>query len=80
VSECRAAILPSRRAEVPEAVCSEDRWEQGRSKPNEQAAALIWLMRKYPDTLKRLESLSAARQQASSATTEVLSCSPLTRS
>jgi putative transcriptional regulator len=35
-----------------------ERWEQGRSKPNEQAAALIWLVRKYPDTLKRLESLS----------------------
>jgi putative transcriptional regulator len=36
-----------------------ERWEQGRSKPNEQAAALIWLVRKYPDTLERLESLSA---------------------
>jgi putative transcriptional regulator len=36
-----------------------ERWEQGRSKPNEQAAALIWLVRKYPDTLQRLESLSA---------------------
>lgn len=35
-----------------------ERWEQGRSKPNEQAAALIWLVRKYPDTLQRLESLS----------------------
>ena len=35
-----------------------ERWEQGRSKPNEQAAALIWLVRKYPDTLKRLESLA----------------------
>lgn len=34
-----------------------ERWEQGRSKPNEQAAALIWLVRKYPDTLERLESL-----------------------
>ncbi len=37
-----------------------ERWEQGRSKPNEQAAALIWLVRKYPDTLKRLESLAAS--------------------
>jgi putative transcriptional regulator len=35
-----------------------ERWEQGRSKPNGQAAALIWLVRKYPDTLERLESLS----------------------
>jgi putative transcriptional regulator len=34
-----------------------ERWEQGRSKPNEQAAALIWLVRKYPDTLERLASL-----------------------
>ena len=37
-----------------------ERWEQGRSKPNEQAAALIWLVRKYPDTLERLESLAAS--------------------
>jgi putative transcriptional regulator len=35
-----------------------ERWEQGRSKPNEQASALIRLVRKYPDMLKRLESLS----------------------
>ena len=35
-----------------------ERWEQGRSRPNEQAAVLIWLVRKYPDTLRRLESLS----------------------
>jgi putative transcriptional regulator len=37
-----------------------ERWEQGRSRPNEQASALIRLVRKYPDTLKRLESLSAS--------------------
>ena len=37
-----------------------ERWEQGRSKPNDQAAALILLVRKYPDTLKRLEMLAAA--------------------
>jgi putative transcriptional regulator len=37
-----------------------ERWEQGRSKPNDQAAALIWLVRKYPDTLERLESLAAS--------------------
>jgi putative transcriptional regulator len=36
-----------------------ERWEQGRSKPNDQAAALILLVRKYPDTLSRLESLAA---------------------
>jgi putative transcriptional regulator len=32
-----------------------ERWEQGRSKPNDQAAVLLWLLRDYPDTLKRLE-------------------------
>lgn len=37
-----------------------ERWEQGRSKPNEQAAALIWLVRKYPDTLERLRSLDVS--------------------
>ena len=37
-----------------------ERWEQGRSKPNDQAAALIWLVRRYPDTLERLESLSVS--------------------
>ena len=36
-----------------------ERWEQGRSKPNEQAAALIWLVRKYPDTLERMEPPAA---------------------
>jgi len=40
-----------------------ERWEQGRSRPNEQAAALIWLVRRYPDTLERLESLSVARHE-----------------
>jgi len=37
-----------------------ERWEQGRSKPNDQAAALILLVRKYPDTLKRLQHLAVA--------------------
>lgn len=36
-----------------------ERWEQGRSKPNDQAAALILLVRKYPDTLGRLRRLAA---------------------
>jgi putative transcriptional regulator len=34
-----------------------ERWEQGRSKPNEQAAVLLWLVRRYPDTLRRLDGL-----------------------
>lgn len=39
-----------------------ERWEQGRSKPNEQAATLLWLVREYPDTLDRLEALGAAHR------------------
>jgi len=34
-------------------------WEQGRSKPNDQAAALILLVREFPDTLNRLRKLAA---------------------
>ena len=36
-----------------------EKWEQGRAKPNPQAAALVLLVRKYPDTLKRLDKLAA---------------------
>ena len=36
-----------------------EKWEQGRAKPNAQAATLVLLVRKYPDTLQRLESLAA---------------------
>jgi len=31
-----------------------EKWEQGRAKPNKQAATLILLTRKFPDTLERL--------------------------
>ena len=34
-------------------------WEQGRAKPNAQAAALILMVRRYPDTLIKLQSLDA---------------------
>ena len=34
-----------------------ENWEQGRAKPNAQAAALILMVRKYPDTLKKLQLL-----------------------
>ena len=37
-----------------------ENWEQGRAKPNAQAAALILMVRKYPDTLEKLHSLSNA--------------------
>jgi putative transcriptional regulator len=35
-----------------------EKWEQDRAKPNPQAAALVLLVRKYPDTLARLDALS----------------------
>ncbi len=34
-----------------------ERWEQGRSRPPESAAALILMAQKYPDTFERLASL-----------------------
>ncbi len=35
-----------------------EKWEQGRAKPNAQASALVLLVRKYPDTLERLERVA----------------------
>src|SRR5579864_4567419 len=35
-----------------------EKWEQGRAKPNPQAAALVLLVRHYPDTLQRLERMA----------------------
>ena len=35
-----------------------ENWEQGRAKPNAQAAALILMVRQFPDTLEKLSSLS----------------------
>jgi putative transcriptional regulator len=35
-----------------------EKWEQGRAKPNPQAA-LVLLVRRYPDTLERLEKVAA---------------------
>jgi len=35
-----------------------EKWEQGRAKPNSQAAALLLLVRRYPDTIKRLEKIA----------------------
>ncbi len=34
-----------------------ENWEQGRAKPNAQAALLIKLVKRYPDTVQRLASL-----------------------
>jgi putative transcriptional regulator len=36
-----------------------EKWEQGHAKPNPQAAALVLLVRKYRDTLARLEEVAA---------------------
>jgi putative transcriptional regulator len=36
-----------------------EKWEQGRAKPNPQAAALVLLVRQYPDTLERLEHVAS---------------------
>ncbi len=36
-----------------------ENWEQGRAQPNAQAAALILMVRRYPDTLRKLQSLDA---------------------
>jgi len=34
-----------------------ENWEQGRAKPNAQAALLINLVKRYPDTIKRLATI-----------------------
>src|SRR4029077_1285516 len=36
-----------------------EKWEQGRSQSNPQAAALILLVRMYPDTLARLDKVAS---------------------
>jgi putative transcriptional regulator len=36
-----------------------EKWEQGRAKPNPQAAALVLLVRRYPDMLARLDEVAA---------------------
>ena len=41
-----------------------EKWEQGRVKPNPQAAALVLLVRKYPDTLERLEQVASSGGRA----------------
>lgn len=34
-----------------------ENWEQGRARPNAQAALLIHLVKRYPDTMQRLAAL-----------------------
>jgi putative transcriptional regulator len=40
-----------------------EKWEQGRAKPNPQAAALVLLVRRYPDTLARLDELAGGKSR-----------------
>jgi putative transcriptional regulator len=44
-----------------------EKWEQGRAKPNPQAAALVLLVRKYPDTLERLEKVAGGASRVNQA-------------
>jgi putative transcriptional regulator len=37
-----------------------ENWEQGRAKPNSQAAVLLLLVRHFPDTLERLRRIATA--------------------
>ncbi|MAT83710.1 MAG: transcriptional regulator [Gammaproteobacteria bacterium] len=37
-----------------------ENWEQGRARPNAQAAALILMVRQFPDTLERLSVLEGS--------------------
>jgi putative transcriptional regulator len=52
---CSRAVF-ARRLRINERTL--EKWEQGRAKPNPQAAALVLLVRKYPDTLARLDALA----------------------
>jgi putative transcriptional regulator len=53
---CSRAVF-ARRLRINERTL--EKWEQGRAKPNPQAAALVLLVRKYPDTLDRLDGVAA---------------------
>jgi len=53
---CSRAVF-ARRLRINERTL--EKWEQGRAKPNPQAAALVLLVRRYPDTLARLDKLAA---------------------
>jgi putative transcriptional regulator len=53
---CSRAVF-ARRRRINERTL--EKWEQGRAKPNPQAAALVLLVRRYPDTLARLDEVAA---------------------
>jgi putative transcriptional regulator len=52
---CSRAVF-ARRLRINERTL--EKWEQGRAKPNPQAAALVLLVRRYPDTLTRLDEVA----------------------
>jgi putative transcriptional regulator len=52
---CSRAVF-ARRLRIHERTL--EKWEQGRAKPNAQAVALILLVRRYPDTLQRLDAVT----------------------
>jgi putative transcriptional regulator len=52
---CSRAVF-ARRLRINERTL--EKWEQGRAKPNPQAAALVLLVRRFPDTLSRLDEVS----------------------
>ena len=53
---CSRAVF-ARRLRINERTL--EKWEQGRAKPNPQAAALVLLVRKFPDTFDRLDIVAA---------------------
>jgi putative transcriptional regulator len=53
---CSRAVF-ARRLRINERTL--EKWEQGRARPNPQAAALVLLVRRYPDTLARLDEVAA---------------------
>jgi transcriptional regulator with XRE-family HTH domain len=52
---CSRAVF-ARRLRINERTL--EKWEQGRAKPNPQAAAVVLLVRNFPDTLDRLERVA----------------------
>lgn len=52
--ECHGGVF-ARRLRV--SMRTLENWEQGPAKPNAEAAALILMVRKYPDTFNRLRQL-----------------------
>lgn len=56
-SEHHLGLVIARRLRV--ATRTLENWEQGRATPNAQAAALILMVRQYPDTFDKLRSLDS---------------------